>query len=175
MISFLKQLNKITTAINLLAQYICGALFFAMFFCTSAQVICRFVFKISTPWAEEWARFLFIWIVLLGSSCASKLVKHINIDAIVNLLEGKMLIAIKAMSSLALIAFYAICVKSGWSYTMRGIVQVSAVTITNMALIYVSVPISFGLMLIYEIEILLQTIFGYHPDMDDTIEIGGSE
>ena len=175
MISFLKKLNKVTTAINKFAMNITGALFAGMIFCASTQVICRFILKISTPWAEEWARFLFVWTTLLGASCASKLVKHINVDALVGRLKGKTKIIINVISSLVLVGLYIVCIKSGVDYTMRGYQQVSAITDTNMAAIYVSLPISFGLMLIYEIEIILQTIFNYHSAVDNTVTIGGTE
>ena len=48
------------------------------------QVLCRFVFHINTPWAEELLRYCFIWNIMLGSSIAVKLKAHIGVTIVVD-------------------------------------------------------------------------------------------
>lgn len=56
-------------------------------FCTIAlvaaifvQVICRYILMISTPWAEELARYLFVWMSYLGGGYALYAGGQIEID-----------------------------------------------------------------------------------------------
>ncbi|MDR1828265.1 MAG: TRAP transporter small permease subunit, partial [Methylobacteriaceae bacterium] len=43
------------------------------------QVLCRFVFQVAAPWTEELARYLFIWICIVGSGIAISRGAHLGI------------------------------------------------------------------------------------------------
>lgn len=44
------------------------------------QVVCRYILLISTPWAEELARYLFVWMAYLGGGYALHTGGQIEID-----------------------------------------------------------------------------------------------
>jgi len=54
------------------------------------QVICRYWLKLPTPWAEELARFSFVWIAYLGASLATHYKENITID-LIDFMYGKIL------------------------------------------------------------------------------------
>lgn len=66
------------------------------------QITNRFLIKSSMPWSEEMARYLFAWLVFLGSSYAAKQKAHIGVTALVNMLPGK-------TQRIAEIVMYLIC------------------------------------------------------------------
>ena len=72
------------------------------------QVICRYVLHAALPWSEEIARFLFLWIIWLGASYATKEKKHIRLDIIVSRLKGKVQIAVSAVAYIVWLAFMCI-------------------------------------------------------------------
>lgn len=51
------------------------------------QVVCRYVLYIPTPWAEEIARYAFIWLSFVGAGTAFATNEHIEIDAINTVVE----------------------------------------------------------------------------------------
>lgn len=53
------------------------------------QVICRYILHAALPWSEEIARFLFLWVIWLGASHATKERKHIRLDVVTSRLKGK--------------------------------------------------------------------------------------
>lgn len=57
------------------------------------QVVCRYILLISTPWAEELARYLFVWMSYLGGGYALHTGGQIEIDIAPTLIR-----AIKGMS-----------------------------------------------------------------------------
>lgn len=60
------------------------AVFFAiMVILLFAEVISRFIFNFPIMWSEEIGRYLFIWIVYLGSSIAFIKKKHLRVDFLV--------------------------------------------------------------------------------------------
>ena len=60
------------------------------------EVVCRYVFFISTPWSEELARYLFIWLTYIGSSYALNQGGHIEIDICKQAIEKTRLFKNKA-------------------------------------------------------------------------------
>ena len=173
---FLKILGKVTNFLNSIAKVVTGAAFFGMIFCGCWQVFSRYVFKTSAPWCEEAARFLFVWTTILGCSCVSKAAKHIEVNAITQLLYGKTKTIVANITSIILIVFYIIVVKYGWINTIEGFTHVSSVQHLPMAYVYGCIPISFALMVIYEVEFVLHRTFGFDGnDTDDSVELGGSE
>ncbi|MDR1826761.1 MAG: TRAP transporter small permease subunit, partial [Methylobacteriaceae bacterium] len=53
------------------------------------QVVLRYVFHGTNIWAEEFARYAFIWIVMLGSASAIRRFQHIRIDFLVQCFPEK--------------------------------------------------------------------------------------
>ena len=51
------------------------------------QVICRYVLLIPTAWAEELARYLFVWTSYLGSAYALNEGEHIEVDIVPQLAQ----------------------------------------------------------------------------------------
>ena len=66
--------------VNLWANRVCTIASGAIFLLAMAQILFRYVFKISAPWTEEAARYLMIWMALLASGLAFKNGEHFNID-----------------------------------------------------------------------------------------------
>lgn len=172
---FLMVFGKFTNTLNGIAKVVSGLMFFGMIFCGCWQVFSRYVFKVSAPWCEEAARFLFVWTTILGCSCVSKAAKHIEINALIGHLHGMSKSIIANVVSVILIWFYAVIVHYGLINTIEGFTHVSSVQHLPMAYVYVCIPISFTLMIIYEIEFILQRLVKVKEDTDDTVEIGGAE
>ena len=52
------------------------------------QVLSRYLFVVPAAWTEELARFLLIWIGMLGAAYAYRQGSHLGIDLLVNKLDG---------------------------------------------------------------------------------------
>lgn len=51
------------------------------------EVVCRYIFFVSTAWAEELSRYLFIWLTYIGSAYALNEGSHIEIDVFKQIIE----------------------------------------------------------------------------------------
>jgi TRAP-type C4-dicarboxylate transport system permease small subunit len=75
-------------------DYACIAILFVMLVAISYQVVARYVFGSPTFWSEEMARFLVVWLTMLGSA---SLIKdsdgHISVDYLVDRLPGRVKLA----------------------------------------------------------------------------------
>ena len=55
----------------------------------SLQIIMRSVFNNSLSWSEEAAKYLFVWLIWLGTSIAARDRSHIALEMVVGKLKGK--------------------------------------------------------------------------------------
>ena len=64
----MKTLQKVSDAVNKTVSYVGMVIFIVLIVAAVAQVFFRFVLNHSLSWTEELARFMFIWMHLLGAS-----------------------------------------------------------------------------------------------------------
>lgn len=77
---FMKPLGKINSSFIAFEKFIltfCTVILVVVIF---IQVVCRYILLISTPWAEEIARYMFVWMSYLGGGYALHTGGQIEID-----------------------------------------------------------------------------------------------
>lgn len=113
-----------------------------------AQIVARFVFSSPIVWAEEFAVLLFAWIIFLGAAAVQADDSHLSIDLLRaaagpagrRLLDGLRRIVILATS--------AILVYQGVALSMRMWALEFPAMGVSRSLLYLSVPVGFGLSLL---------------------------
>lgn len=76
-------MNKLLKVYDLIMESIIAVFFAIMVILLFAQVVSRYVFNFPVMWSEEIGRYLFIWIVYLGSSIAFIRKRHLKVDFLV--------------------------------------------------------------------------------------------
>jgi TRAP-type C4-dicarboxylate transport system permease small subunit len=80
--------KSIDRALGFLEIPVCSIVFIAMCFVLLFQIIFRTV-GFPLAWTEEFARYLFSWIIFLGGSRATKLSQQLKVEIIVTALKGR--------------------------------------------------------------------------------------
>lgn len=91
-----------------------GLLLIAMFLSTFFQVLSRNVLHITAMWTEELAKFLFVFIVFLGSATLMESEEHIRISVLSDRLPPWLLRWQRFGIQLVLVAFLGVFVWSAW-------------------------------------------------------------
>ena len=108
------------------------------------QVIFRYVLNDSITWSEELARYIFIWMIWLGTSVSMKQKEHIRMDMLMNAVHGKGKLGLDLVSGIIMLAFCIFLVKYGWdlvaSMMSRG--NKSVALRLPMWIVYSSLPFS---------------------------------
>ena len=127
----------------------CGLLMLAITGVVFLQVISRYVFNYPFDWPEELARFLFVWVALLGAALAVRRGAHFSIDALVRRLpaNGQRFVPLAINTVLAI--FTLIVSVKGFQLALRVSEQQSSAMEVSMSLPYLSVPVSFAVMFKY--------------------------
>ena len=108
------------------------------------QVIMRYVFKNSSFWSEELARYVFMWQIWLGAAIGFKDDKHIKIELLTSHLRGKVKIFFSLLSDLLMLAFCVFLVIKGVEY-LRLTYMLKKVTPAlrySYVYVYASLPLS---------------------------------
>ena len=73
-------MNKVLDKIMNCMRQISGMFLLSIVICVTIQIVCRSILHISTPWTEEIARYLLIWMTFLGSPVALQKGEHLMVD-----------------------------------------------------------------------------------------------
>ena len=75
-------LCKLDVAFSRIEEAFIGVLLIAASFILFANVVARYGFNDSFPWAEELTRYAIVWMVFVGGSLAARKGAHISVDVL---------------------------------------------------------------------------------------------
>jgi TRAP-type C4-dicarboxylate transport system permease small subunit len=126
-----------------------------MFLTVFLGVANRFVFKISMSWTEQLARFLLIWVSMIGAAIAVRPALHIGVMFIVARL-GRWRRLVMTINSVLIIGFLAVVGYFGLRLSLSQASQTSPVMNLSMFWPLLSVPAGCLLMIIHYLATLLR-------------------
>ncbi|WP_067582259.1 TRAP transporter small permease [Endozoicomonas ascidiicola] len=156
-------MNMVTSLLNRALAFFCTSLSILLVACVVIQVFSRYVLNAPSTLTDEMARFLFIWVGLMGAAYALGQKRHLAIDLLIMKLENKpvQLKGLKLLISVISMVFAAIImVYGGGSLMLKTLAtgQVSPSLGIEMGLVYAAIPLSGCFMLIYLFEEFLQQL-----------------
>jgi len=146
---FCKRLNQAT-------ELTVAVLLAATITVTLLQVVFRYGVESSLSWSEELARYLFIWLIFLGSASAVRRGQHMAVDVLVLLVPSglRRLLAILVLAVSA--CFFGVILYTGLLLTENALHQTSTALEMSVAAVYVAAPIGAALALIHLFNGLVQ-------------------
>lgn len=109
---------KIKKVLNNLESIICTVFLGTMLLLLSYQVILRWIGE-SNAWSEEIARYLFVWLVFLGSSMAIQTGSHIAITTAVKIWPKKIRPMMEIIGTVGWLVFSAIITYIATDFAIR--------------------------------------------------------
>ena len=144
-------------------------LFAGLTLVVALQVFTRFVLHAPFIWSEELARFLFFWVVLLGSSLSVRQRRHFVIDINPGRSRspgGRRRLLLDLIPDLCILAFSVLLFIQGIGYTEVGLLRVAPNSQINMALVYGAIPVFAALSVLYSLGHLLTDSAAYFREGD---------
>jgi TRAP-type C4-dicarboxylate transport system permease small subunit len=149
------------SAIRILDTILKNVLIFLMVVLVAAvswQVISRYIFASPSSWTEEVARFLLIWIGVLGAAWAFRTGVHLGLDVLPKKLTGKSAQTLKLFSLLVVVGFSVMVLIIGGGGLVAltwELKQYSAVLGLPIAYVYSVIPAAGALICFYAIAAAL--------------------
>ncbi len=124
-----------------LEEIVACACLLVMCLATFANVVGRYAANTPIQWAEELARYTFIWLVFVGAAVCTKRGRHIAVDAAVNLLPASGRVWCRVVVDVAVLSLMAILIYYGMILTLSATQKTSTLDIPTYY-IYVVIPLS---------------------------------
>lgn len=133
------------------------------------EVVCRYFLFISAAWAEEFTRYLFIWLTYIGSAYAICDNSHTEIDVLKQVLmkikgpaREKWLKALEVAAIVSTFAFLVVFAKLFFDYMMKifGTTQTSPTMRIPMGWVYLPVFVGIVLAALHEVYMLAACLLG---------------
>jgi TRAP-type C4-dicarboxylate transport system permease small subunit len=113
-----------------------------LIFPVSMQIFSRYTDLIpSYIWTEEMARFLFVWMIMIGSMLGIHEGRHFEVDVWPRL-APRPLAALRILSNLAVLGFALVFVWAGWVFTSFAWNRISELAELPLWLIHMAWPLT---------------------------------
>ena len=151
----LQKLNSTIVKITIILLII---LSFAMAGSVFIQIVARNIFSRSIEQFEELPRFLLIWVTFLGSAMVYKEAGHLGVEFLVRLLPRKIKLVTLGIASVFNLCFILLLTIVGYQIASMTMIQKSIQLRVPVGLVYMVIPISGFIMLLFFIEIIIKDI-----------------
>ena len=143
-------MDKLKAFFNDIEKNLCVFLMAAILIVLSIQVIGRYFFNITPQWAEELARYLFIWLTFTGVGYATKQNAHIRIESFNNLWPKSIRKVVALFGEVVWIAFNLLIFyeSAKYTYDVFALKQISVAVKISMGWAYLAIPVGYGFMTI---------------------------
>jgi TRAP-type C4-dicarboxylate transport system permease small subunit len=115
---------------------------------TFAQVITRYVLGDSLIWSEEVARYLFVWVSMIGAALALREGGHFGLDLLIRPMP-RLKPILGPLVTLVMVVFLVILLKTGIDETRLAAMQFAMTFQMRMQWAYLALPVGAGLMLFH--------------------------
>lgn len=143
-----------------LEMWICIALMSCLTVVLGIQVFMRYAMHSSLSWSEELARYMFVWLVYIGVSYGSKVMRHIKIDAGLYLFPKVARRYVVILGDLIFLVFALVIVYYSWGLVQRQILfkQLSPAMLIPMWIVYAAPLVGFSLTAFRQLQTIIYRI-----------------
>ena len=154
----LQVLGRVTAAYSRLLSMLLAASVAIIIIPVSLQIFSRYTALIpSYIWTEEMARFLFVWMIMIGAMVGVRESTHFDVDVWPQLgARGNALL--KIISSIFVLAFALVFIWWGWEFTRFAFRRFSELAELPLWLIHIAWPLTGITWILFQGEHLLRAI-----------------
>jgi TRAP-type C4-dicarboxylate transport system permease small subunit len=122
------------------------------------QVIFRFVIHVPFPWSEEIARYMMIWMGMVGAFLALRHGRHIGVSIFVDRLPPSWKAMVTILVQVVTMGFLCIVVRYGMALAIFNRTQLSPAMQIPMIIPYMAIPVGAALMILELLRGILEDL-----------------
>lgn len=164
-------MNALRKAIDTVLSYACAIVFALMVIVGTYQVVARYVFNSPSTVSEELLTYSFTWMALLASALVFGKRDHMRMGFIADKLTGTPKLILEVVIELLVMGLaISVMLYGGVSIVQLTMTQTSASLGIPMGIIYLIIPISGALIVIYGIMNIIDLCRGVTHEQRDVKE-----
>ncbi len=127
------------------------------------QVVTRYVFHAPFLWSEEVARYLFLWVVMMGASMSVKKERHFIIELfkVEEIRNRNLRKLLRLIPNLSILVFALLMAILGYEYFLVSKFRMGVNLQISMQYVFIAIPIAGVSMVIYNLYHLVNFIKGW--------------
>lgn len=138
-----------------------GAVLLAVLVATTLlQVLSRYVVRQPFDWTEEAARYLFVWVGMLGAGIAAKDRAHFFVDLLLERMPPRLGKYVTVVTGVVSSTFLLAVSWAALELALSNGVQDSPVLTIPMSVPYLAIPVGLGLMALFTVSDTVRTLRG---------------
>lgn len=138
-------MRKLSDRIEQLLDKLLLCLFAVMVAAIVWQVFARYALARPTIWSEELARYLMIWVTMLGSAYVIRHGDHVTVTVFVDLLPRRLALAVAWLRDALVVGLMGFLAWYGYEFAVLGGRRVSSGLALPMTYAYVAIPLGAAL------------------------------
>ena len=147
---FYSQVTRVKQAVDKVASFLCILIVGLMTLLVTWQVASRYLFNSPSAVSEVLARYLFIWLVLIGGAYVFGLREHMAITFMRDKMPRKLRLSLEVLGELATTVFALLVLTIGGFIGMeRQMAQLDSALQIPIGIIYIAIPLSGAMTLFY--------------------------
>lgn len=158
--AILSALDQIGLICRRIAKFLLVVMGVAMAVTILLQVLFRFSIKIPFPWSEELARYLMVWIGMMGASIAMQEGRHVGVDILVDRLHGRGQSLVRGMALVGILWFLGLMVREGIQLLLQIAEQRSPAMDIPMVFAYGAIPLGAFFMIVEGLRAFFRLLCG---------------
>lgn len=169
-------MSSLRRGLDFVLQILCCTLLAGLVAVLAWQVISRYALNQPSSTTEEILRYGVIWLSMLGAAYATGKGSHLSVDMMRDRLSGPGKLRLDAVIAIAFtVIAAAVLIYGGMRAVNIASSQTSAVMQIPMSWVYLALPVSGTLMIVYSVLNLIDLSRGttHHVDLDDVEARGG--
>lgn len=136
-------------------KYTTVALFAAIVVVTSAQIIARYVFNNSFTWAEETARYLFVWASMIAAGLGFREGAHLSLDILEEKVSARVNRILIIICSILVLLFCLTLFYYGLKLVIHNVTIKSPALKISLAIPYAGIPVGGAVILLFYTEAVI--------------------
>jgi TRAP-type C4-dicarboxylate transport system permease small subunit len=139
-------------------EAISGTFFAILVLVVLLQIFCRYLLNSPLTWADELARYLFVWVVFLGASTAVRRRSHTRFSGLLGRLPKRGQRVLVIAGNMSLLPFLAILIYQGADLALRALEVRTPGLGIPFFFVSLSIPTCGALMMFRDLGVIVQDI-----------------
>jgi TRAP-type transport system small permease protein len=139
-------------------EFVMVALTVLMVVLVTYQVFQRYVLHYTPPWSEELAVYLMIWFGMIGIAAGIRRDSHMALRYFADKMPQAMQQVLQYFKYIATLVYAAVLTYQGYTMVLLTMRQQSPAMAIPVGFVYLALPVSMGLILLFTVEQLLKEI-----------------
>ncbi len=144
-----KTIKTIIEKLELAERVVTSVIFCSMMIVVTAQIIMRYVFNHPILWSEEFARYVYVWLVYIGSAYGVTQEKHVAVTILTDRLPQKARMALHLICNLLIIAALGYMLPHSVKYLGKQSGLRSGCMQIPMSMVFAAIPAGYTLIIIH--------------------------